>query len=136
MYICKYFKIIKLHFYFNSQLFLIILKRFEFNDIKLALARIDVADDLPQLPESHILLLRMLFGQRIERHRRGRGHGNGAKIAVIFIAPNAQHIAGLKVRLRCIANGDGFAPGEDVVLKTLKKGNVIGLRDIIPSWSL
>lgn len=72
---------------------------------------------------SHILLLRMLFGQRIERHRRGRGrgHGNGAKIAVIFIAPNAQHIAGLKVRLRCIANGDGFAPGEDVVLKTLKK---------------
>lgn len=70
MYICKYFKIIKLHFYFNSQLFLIILKRFEFNDIKLALARIDVADDLPQLPESHILLLRMLFGQRIERHRR------------------------------------------------------------------
>lgn len=60
MYICKYFKIIKLHFYFNSQLFLIILKRFEFNDIKLALARIDVADDLPQLPESHILLLRML----------------------------------------------------------------------------
>lgn len=70
---------------------------------------------------SHILLLRMLFGQRIERHRRGRGHGDGAKIAVIFIAPNAQHIAGLKVRLRCIANGDGFAPGEDVVLKTLKK---------------
>lgn len=121
MYICKYFKIIKLHFYFNSQLFLIILKRFEFNDIKLALAGIDVADDLPQLPESHILLLRMLFGQRIERHRRGRGHSNGAKIAVIFIAPNAQHIAGLKVRLRCIANGDGFAPGEDVVLKTLKK---------------
>ena len=60
MYICKYFKIIKLYFYFNSQLFLIILKRFEFNDIKLALARIDVADDLPQLPESHILLLRML----------------------------------------------------------------------------
>lgn len=39
MYICKYFKIIKLYFYFNSQLFLIILKRFEFNDIKLALAR-------------------------------------------------------------------------------------------------
>jgi hypothetical protein len=30
------------------------------------------------------------------------------------------------VRLRRIANGDGFAPGEDVVLKTLKKGNVIG----------
>lgn len=120
MYICKHFKIIKLHFYFNSQLFLIILKRFEFNDIKLA-RQIDVADDPPQLPESHILLLRMLFGQRIERHRRGRGHGDGAKIAVIFIAPNAQHIAGLKVRLRCIANGDGFAPGEDVVLKTLKK---------------
>lgn len=121
MYICKYIKIIKLQFYFNSQLFLITLKRFEFNDIKLVLARIDVADDLTQLPEGHILLLSMLFGQRVESHRRGRGHGDGAKIAVVFIAPDAQHIAGLKVRLRRIANGDRFAPGEDVLLKALKK---------------
>lgn len=121
MYICKHIKIIKLHFYFNSQLFMIILKCFEFNDIKLVLARIDVADDLTQLPEGHILLLSMLIGQRVESHRRGRGHGDGAKIAVVFIAPDAQHIAGLKVRLRRIANGDRFAPGEDVLLKALKK---------------
>lgn len=121
MYICKYIKIKRLNFYFNSQLFLLTLKRFEFNDIKLALARIDVADDLPQLPQGHILLLSMLFSQRIEGHCRGRGHGDGAKIAVVFIAPNAQHIADLKVRLRRIANSNGFAPGEDVVLKTLKK---------------
>ena len=136
MYICKYIKIKRLNFYFNSQLFLLTLKRFEFNDIKLALARIDVADDLPQLPESHILLLRMLFGQRIERHRRGRGHGNGAKIAVIFIAPNAQDVTRFKMRFRRIADSNRFAPGKDVLLKTLKKGNVIGLHDIIPSWSL
>ena len=62
MYICKYIKIIKLQFYFNSQLFLLILKHFEFNDIKLILAGIDVADDLTQLPEGHILLLSMLVG--------------------------------------------------------------------------
>lgn len=121
MYICKHIKIIKLHFYFNSQLFMIILKCFEFNDIKLVLPRIDVADDLTQLPEGHILLLSMLVGQRVESHRRGRGYGDGAKIAVVFIAPDAQHIAGLKVRLRRIANGDRFAPGEDVLLKALKK---------------
>jgi hypothetical protein len=40
------------------------------------------------------------------------------------------------MRLGGITNGDGFAPGEDVVLKALKKGYVIRLHDIIPSWSL
>ena len=116
MYICKYIKIKKLHFYFNSQLFLIILKRFEFNDIKLAFARIDVADDLPQLPESHILLLRMLFGQRIERHRRGRGHGDGAKITVIFKPSDTKHITRFEVRFRLVADGDGFTPSQNVIL--------------------
>ena len=132
MYICKYFKIIKLHFYFNSQLFLIILKRFEFNDIKLALARIDVADDLPQLPQGHILLLSMLFGQRVEGHCRGRGHGDGAKIAVILITSHAQDIPGAKVRFTFITESNRFAARQNVVLKALKKSDVVWLHVIIP----
>lgn len=74
-----------------------------------------------QLREGHILLFGVTFRERIERYRGRRHHAYRAKIAVIFIAANAQHVAGFKMRLGGITNGDGFAPGEDVVLKALKK---------------
>jgi hypothetical protein len=56
----------------------------------------------------------------------------GAKIAIIFVAPNAQNIASFKMGFTFIAQSNGFAPGQNVILKAFKKSDVVWLHGIIP----
>jgi hypothetical protein len=59
-------------------------------------------------------------------------HLDGAKIAIIFVAPNAQNIASFKMGFTFIAQSNGFAPGQNVILKAFKKSDVVWLHGIIP----
>ena len=74
----------------------------------------------------------MLFIKRIQRHGRGAGHLDGAEIAIIFIAADAQNITCFKMRLAFIAKGNGLTPGQNVILKALKKSDVVWLHGMIP----
>ncbi|MNC75838.1 hypothetical protein D3C75_1274420 [compost metagenome] len=74
----------------------------------------------------------MFFGQRLQRHRRGVRHLNGAEVLLILKTPNPQNIARFEMRFTLVADGDGFTPGQNVILKTLKKSNVVWLHVIIP----
>ena len=74
----------------------------------------------------------MFFTQRIQRHGRGAYHFYSAEVTVIFEASNPQNVSGLEVGLRLIANSDSLASGQNVILETLKKSDVIWLHVIIP----
>jgi hypothetical protein len=111
---------------------LFILKAFKINHIKLGLPRIDFSDHTSQRPHRHVFLLSMFFRQRIQRDGRRARHLDGAKIAVIFITANAQDIAGFKMGFTFVTNGDGFTPGQNVILKALKKVMSFGCMLLFP----
>ncbi|MNC75943.1 hypothetical protein D3C75_1275660 [compost metagenome] len=74
----------------------------------------------------------MFFGQRLQRHRRGVRHLKGAEISLVLKTPDPQNIAYLEMRFALVADGDGFTSGQNVILKALKKSNVVWLHVIIP----
>lgn len=111
---------------------LFILNTFKINHIKLGLPRIDFSNHISQRLDRHVFLLSMFFRQRVQCDCRRAHHLNGAKIAVIFIAPDAQDIASFKMGFTFVTDGDGFTPGQNVILKALKKSDVVWLHVIIP----
>lgn len=108
------------------------LKAFEINDIKLLLVRVNFCNYALQFIQSHVLLLSMFFRQCIKGDRRGACYLNSAKVAVILVAPYPQYVARAEMGFAFIANGDGFTSRQNVILKTLKKSNVVWLHGIIP----
>ncbi len=63
----------------------------------------------------------MAFGQRIQAHRRYRQHFDKAEKYAVFIAAYAQYLTRFEVRLTGIPNGDGFTPGQNVLLKAAER---------------